>query len=112
MIYGLQTEFLTFTSQINKAFRPCMRTNIIITGYDTRGMCACVRVCVSMSFKNFNRKLPDTLKLRVSKKTKEKRQTSSSAAPTIAVETPQPVPEPVSVELSEYEQKGKFISGS
>ena len=65
-----------------------------------------------MSFKNYNKKLPDTLKLRVSKKIRAKRQTSSSAAPTIMVKTPQPVPETVLVELSEYEQKGKIISGS
>ena len=64
-------------------------------------------------FKNFNRKLPDTLKLRVSKKNRERRQASTSAAaPTTAVETPQHVPEPVSPELSEYEQKGKQMSGS
>ena len=63
-------------------------------------------------FKNFNRKLHDTLKPRVSKKNREKRQASSSAAPTTAVETQQPVPEPVSVELSEYEQKGKIKLGS
>ena len=62
-------------------------------------------------FKNFNRKLHDTLKPRVSKKNREKRQ-ASSAAPTTAVENQQPVPEPVSVELSEYEQKGNFMSGS
>ena len=46
------------------------------------------------------------------KENREKRQASSSAAPTTAVETQQPVPEPVSVELSEYEQKGNFMSGS
>ena len=63
-------------------------------------------------FKNFNRKLHDTLKPRVSKKNREKRQASSSAAPTTAVETQQPVSEPVSVELSEHEQKAKFMSGS
>ena len=44
------------------------------------------------------------LKPRVSKKNREKRQASSSVAPTTAVETPQPVPEPVPVELLEYEK--------
>ena len=62
-------------------------------------------------FKNFNRKLPTRSSLAY-QKTGEKRQVSSSAAPTTAVKTPQPVPEPVSVELSEYEQKGKIKLGS
>ena len=58
-------------------------------------------------------KPPDTFKLRVSKKNREKRQASTSAAAsTTAVETPQHVPKPVSPELSEYEQKGKQMSGS
>ena len=43
---------------------------------------------------------------------REKRQASSLAAPTTTVETPQPVPELVSVEVSEYEQNGKHVSGS
>ena len=46
------------------------------------------------------------------KENREKQQAASSAAPTTAVETQQPVPEPVSVELSEYEQIGNFMSGS
>ena len=58
-------------------------------------------------FKIFNRKLPTRSSLAY-QKNGEKRQVSSSAAPTTAVETPQPVPEPVSVELSEYEEKVKL----
>ena len=39
MIYGLLTEFLTFSSQINKGYRPCKKLYLIITGYNTWSVC-------------------------------------------------------------------------